>query len=130
MAPSLAGVDLHGEPVSLADYRGKPVLVHFWATWCGVCKAEQHNIDAVTRDLPALTIASHSQSADEVAAFMAEHGIVQRVIVDEEGELANRFGVHAYPTTFILDGRGKIRHVEIGYTTEIGLRARMWLASL
>jgi peroxiredoxin len=129
-APSLAGTDLRGDAVSLADYHGKPVLLHFWATWCGVCNAEQHNIDAVTRDLPTLSVASHSRSANEVSAFVNEHGIAQRVIVDEQGALANRFGVHAYPTTFIIDGDGMIRHVEVGYTTELGLRARMWLAAL
>jgi len=129
-APALAGTDLHGETVSLADYRGKPVLLHFWATWCAVCKAEQHNIDAVTHDLPVLSVASHSGSAGEIAAFVGERGIAQRVIVDEEGALAHRFGVHAYPATFVIDGQGEIRHIEVGYTTELGLRARAWLAGL
>jgi peroxiredoxin len=130
-APSLAGVDLRGETVSLADYRGKPVLLHFGATWCGVCKAEQHNIDAVMRDLPVLNVASLSGNSSDVAAIMGERGgPAQRVIVDEQGTLAHRFGVRAYPTTFVIDGQGMIRHVEVGYTTEIGMRARMWLAAL
>jgi peroxiredoxin len=129
-APSFAGIDLNGAPTLLADYRGKPVLLHFWTTWCGVCAAEQHNIDAVMRDLPVLSIASHSQGSREVAAFVGEHGLAQRVIADPEGELADLYGVHAYPTTFVVDARGKIRHVEVGYTTEIGLRVRMWLAGL
>lgn len=129
-APSLVGSDLSGEPVSLADYRGKPVLLHFWATWCGVCKAEQHNIDALVRDLPVLSVASQSGDAAEVAAFVREHGIAPRVVVDEESALARRFGVRAFPATFVIDGNGAIRHVEVGYTTEIGLRLRMWLAGL
>jgi peroxiredoxin len=127
-APPLAGDDLRGEPVSLADYRGKPVLLHFWATWCGVCKAEQHNIDAVARDVPVLSVASQSGDAGEVAAFVSEHGIVPRVVVDAESALARRFGVHAFPATFVIDASGAIRHVEVGYTTELGLRLRMWLA--
>lgn len=129
-APPLAGSDLQGQPVSLADYRGKPVLLHFWATWCGVCKVEQHNIDALTRDLPVLSVASQSGDANEVAAFVRERGIAPRVVVDEESTLARRFGVHAFPATFVIDARGAIRHVEVGYTTELGLRARMWLAGL
>lgn len=129
-APPLAGSDLAGEPVSLADYRGKPVLLHFWATWCGVCKVEQHNVDAVARDLPVLTVASQSGDASEVAEFVQKHGIAPRVVVDAESTLARRFGVRAFPATFVIDGKGAIRYVEVGYTTELGLRARMWLASL
>ena len=129
-APPLAGSDLRGEPVTLADYRGKPVLLHFWATWCGVCKIEQHNIDALTRDVPVLSVASQSGDVSEVGAFVREHGIAPRVVVDEESTLARRFGVHAFPATFVIDGSGAIRHVEVGYTTELGLRARMWLAGL
>ena len=129
-APPLAGSDLAGEPVSLAEYRGKPVLLHFWATWCGVCKVEQHNIDAVSRDLPVLSVASQSGGASEVATFVREHGIAPRVVVDEQSVLASRFGVQAFPASFVIDGEGEIRHVEVGYTTELGLRARMWLAGL
>ena len=129
-APPLAGTDLQGTAVSLADYRGKPVLLHFWATWCGVCKFEQHNIDALARDLPVLSVASQSGDADEVAAFVQENAITPRVVVDAESALARRFGVHAFPATFVIDGNGAIRHIEVGYSTELGLRARMWLAAL
>lgn len=128
-APALSGSALDGTRVSLDDYRGKPVLLHFWASWCGVCSAEQGNIDAVASDLPVLSVASHSGSAQQVAAYVSEHGIKSRVIVDESSALARRFGVRAYPTSFVLDAEGEIRHVEVGYTTELGLRARMWLAS-
>jgi peroxiredoxin len=129
-APSLAGTDLQGAAVSLEDYRGKPVVLHFFATWCGVCKAEQHNIDAVARDLPVLSVASQSGDETEVLAFVRERGIAPRVVVDEQSVLARRFGVQAFPATFVIDGDGRIRHVEVGYTTELGLRARVWLAGL
>jgi peroxiredoxin len=125
--PALSGVDLAGEAVSLAEYRGKPMVLHFWATWCGVCSAEQHNIDAVARDVPMLAVASRSGSASTVAAYAREHAIVPRILLDPEGSLARRFGVSAYPTTFVIDADGEIRHAEVGYTTELGLRARVWL---
>jgi len=125
---SLAGTTLDGAAVSLADYRGKPMILHFWATWCGVCRAEQGNIDAIAKDLPVLTIASQSGAEHEVASYVRDHAIAPRVLVDETNTLTKRFGVSAFPTTFVLDGKGEIRHVEVGYTTELGLRARMWLA--
>jgi thiol-disulfide isomerase/thioredoxin len=106
------------------------VLVRFWATWCGVCKAEQHNFDAVARGLPVLSVASQSGSADDVAAYVRRQGIAHPVMLDPDGSLARRFGVRSFPTTFVVDAKGEIRYVEVGYTTELGLRARMWLAGL
>ncbi len=129
VAPELVGVTLKNQPVSLADYRGAPVVLHFWATWCGVCEAAQGNLNAVARELPVLSVASQSGKAPQVERYVREHGVVPTVVIDDSGALAKRFGVHAFPTTFVLDGEGRIRHVEVGYTTELGLRARMWLAS-
>ena len=129
-APALRAADLRGARVDLGDYRGKPVIVHFWATWCGTCAAEQHNLDAVAADLPVVAVASGSGSAREVAAYVEQHAIKPRVVVDEQRELSSAYGVRAFPTTFILDAEGIIRHVEVGYTTELGLRARVWLAGL
>lgn len=129
-APALGGIDIHGQPRSLQDYRGQAVLVHFWATWCGVCKAEAGNISAIAQDLPVLTIASHSGTDRDVADYMRSEGLSWATLGDPRSELARRFGVRAYPTSFILNGEGEIRHVEVGYTTTLGLRARMWLAGL
>jgi peroxiredoxin len=128
VAPVLTGRTLDGAQVSLEDYRGAPVLVRFWATWCGVCGAEQSNIDAVARGLPVLSVASQSGSPNEVAAYVKSQRIAHRVIADPEGSLARRFGVRVFPTTLVIDAKGEIRYAEIGYSTELGLRARMWLA--
>lgn len=129
-APALSGVALRGREVSLEDYRGRPVLLHFWATWCGVCRAEQSSIDAIARTLPVLSVASRSGGASEVRAYVQQHGVVPSVVLDASGALARRYGVHAYPTTFVLDAEGEIQFREVGYTTELGLRARMWFAGL
>jgi hypothetical protein len=77
-----------------------------------------------------LSVASQSGGAEAVAAYVREHAFAARVVIDDESTLARRFGVHAFPATFVIDERGEIRHVEVGYTTELGLRARMWLAGL
>jgi thiol-disulfide isomerase/thioredoxin len=129
-APALVGPATNAAQLSLADYRGAPVLVHFWATWCPLCRAEQPNVEAVARDLPVLSVACESGDPEQVAAYARSHGITHPVMLDPEGALARRFGVRAYPTTFVIDGDGEIRHVEVGYMSKLGLRARMWLARL
>lgn len=125
-APDFVAADLAGRPVALADYRGEPLLLHFWASWCSVCSAEQASIDAIADDHALLGVAMQSGDAAQVRAHMAREGLGFRNLNDPRGELAARYGVTAVPATFILDGEGGIRFVERGWSSELGLRARLW----
>jgi thiol-disulfide isomerase/thioredoxin len=128
--PSLQGITLKGQPYRLPAEPGKTVLVHFWATWCPVCRAEQGNIAAIARDNPdVITVSMQSGKPQEVIQYMKEQGIDFAVLNDPGNNLARAWGVHGVPTSFIVSPDGQIRFVEVGYTTEIGLRLRMWLAS-
>lgn len=125
-APEFSGRLLDGAVVTLSDFRGQPVLLQFWATWCPVCSLEQGSIDAIARDYTVLSIALDDASADEVQQWMQAEGVSYRVVRDPGGEIAGVFGVSGVPTSVILDAEGNIRFVEVGYTTELGLRLRLW----
>ncbi len=107
----------------------QPTLVHFWATWCPVCRTEQDSIQTLAKDYPnTITIAMQSGDQAAVGKFMREQSLNFPVINDADGRISQAWGVHAVPASFIVDGTGQIRFVEIGYTTEWGLRLRQWLA--
>jgi thiol-disulfide isomerase/thioredoxin len=132
VAPPLAGSLSDGRGASLAGTLeaagGRPVLVVFWATWCPVCKAEEGNIDAVARDWPTLTVAMQSEGAANIAKHLRERGLGFAAIVDDDARLAADWKVRGVPTHFIVDSAGNIRFRLVGYTTEPGLRARLWWA--
>ncbi len=128
LAPELEGVLLDGRAASLAELRGKLVLVHFWAVWCPVCALEEGSIDAIAQDYQVITVAMHSGSDVEVASYLKESGLDFPVLNDPAGVYANRWGVTAVPASFVIDTDGRIRFTEIGYSTGIGLRIRLWLA--
>ncbi len=128
-APALQGTTLAGQPYRLPVHPAQPVLVHFWATWCPVCRAEQNSIAAIAHDDPqVITVAMQSGAAQEVARYMREQGIDFSVVNDADGSISGAWGVHAVPASFIIGTDGQIRFVEVGYTTEIGLKLRLWLA--
>jgi thiol-disulfide isomerase/thioredoxin len=131
-APQLAGTQSDGRAASLAETLkgagGRPVLVVFWATWCPVCKAEEGNVDAVARDWPLLSVAMQSEGAANIAKHLKEQGLGFGAIVDDDGKLAADWKVRGVPTHFIVDPAGNIRFRLVGYTTELGLRARLWWA--
>ena len=127
-APALVGDDLASHRVSLEDFRGTPVLVHFWATWCPVCNAEGSTIADLAREHAVLTVATSSGDADAIRASMAKAGVSFPVVVDPEGEIARAWGVHAFPTSFFVSPSQQIRAAETGFTTSVGFRARLWLA--
>lgn len=127
-ARPLEGAGLHGEAISLQEMQGKTVLVHFWASWCGVCEAMAGSVEDVAGDYPVITVATLSGGAEDVGSYLKREGLSLPVLLDPEGQLASGYGVSSLPTSFVIDKTGEIRSAEVGYTTEPGLRLRLWLA--
>jgi peroxiredoxin len=127
-APPLAGLALDGQAVDLADARGQPVLVYFWATWCPACRLTSGAIDDIARDHRVVGVALQSGEPWEIERFMRERGQSFRVLADPDGQLASRWGVQGVPSVFVIDGAGRIRHSTVGVSTGLGLRVRLWLA--
>jgi thiol-disulfide isomerase/thioredoxin len=127
-APVTSGPGLAGEVRSLEALRGRAAVVHFWATWCGVCRAEEGTVADLAKSRPMLTVASSSGEAEEVRRYLSERGLELPVLVDEDGTLARAWKVGAYPTSFFVDANGTIRATAVGYTTKIGFLARLWWA--
>ncbi|PKM44633.1 MAG: protein disulfide oxidoreductase [Gammaproteobacteria bacterium HGW-Gammaproteobacteria-1] len=125
-APELAATLSDGRAFELAQLRGAPALVYFWGTWCPVCRAEQGAIDGLAQDVPLLTVAMQSGTPGDVNAYLAARGLRWTTVADESGGIARQWGVSGVPAVFVLDGDGEIRFVTRGYTTELGLRLRLW----
>lgn len=108
-------------------YQGRPLLLHFWATWCPVCRFEQDSIQSISKDYPVLSIASWSE---DTINYMQQNGLDFPALDDVEGEWAKQYGVKAVPTTFIIGPEGNIEFIESGFSSEIGLRLRLWWLGL
>lgn len=130
VAPPLSGILLDGKLASALVRDGQPLLVHFWASWCPICSAEQGSIESLAKDYPTLTVAMQSGSDAEVLKHLHQENLSFAVLNDPDGLISRQWGVRAVPASFIIDAHGRIRFVEVGYTTGIGLRLRLWLADL
>ena len=118
-APEFALKDANGETVHLADYRGKVVLLDFWATWCGPCKIEIPWFMEFEQQLKDRGFAVVGVSMDEdgwkvVKPYIQQYKVNYRILLgnDQVGEIYG--GVESLPTTFLIDRRGKIASVHIG----------------
>ena len=129
-APNISAFMLDGQYFDLYQNKPRPILVHFWATWCPVCKFEQSNIENIAKDHPVITIAMQSGDEHELNQFMREEKLSFNVINDESGELSRKYIIRGVPVSFIVNKENKIEFVEVGYTTELGLRMRLWWAGL
>lgn len=126
-APIILATALTNEEIDSRDFQNKPVLIHFWATWCPICQFENNNIANLAKDYQVITIASWSEGDAQVSEFLKNENLnLPIVIVDEDGEWAKMFAVKGVPSSFIVDGDGVIQFIEKGYTSEIGLRLRLW----
>ncbi len=105
----------------------KPVLIHFWATWCPTCKLEASNIEKISKDYEVITIAVQSGTKEEIEKYLDEHKLSFKVVNDKDGYYSQMFNIKAFPSTFIYDKNKNLKFSEVGYTSTAVLYARMML---
>lgn len=104
-----------GTPVRLTDFRGKVMIVKFWASWCPQCAETFAALDAIDRDyrpkgveVLAINVDEHRKNAD---AFLKGRVFQVRVLFDARARVFGAFGAEGVPATYLIDRRGRIRHV-------------------
>lgn len=127
--PAIDTADLSGQAFDLADSGGHPTLLYFWGIWCPICAAMGQTINAVAGDHPVVTIALRSGTRSELINHVRREGFSARVIPDTDGAIADSFGVRGVPALYFVDRDGRVRSSTTGYTTELGIRMRLWLTA-
>lgn len=125
-APEAEFEALDGSKVRLADYRGGPVILNFWGTWCPPCVREIPELVALQPRLEELggTIlgpAIDSGSPEKIESFLAEFGVNYPIVIGSGAKAVNDFGAIGYPFTLLIDAEGVIRKRYLGPQTADGL---------
>lgn len=108
-----------GRQVSLSDFRGRMVMVHFWATWCPPCVEEMPALDKLNKAMAGTDFAMLAVSVDEggveaVAPFMLSNRLSLPVLFNPGGSVAALYGTFKFPETYIVDREGVVRYKVIG----------------
>ncbi len=118
LAPDFTLKDPQGNQVSLSGFRGRPVMINFWATWCPPCRYEMPFMETVYRERAAdglvILAVSIDEDPNEVPRFMKEFGITFPVVLDTDQSVATKYRIRPIPTSFFVDKDGVIRDMEIG----------------
>jgi peroxiredoxin len=111
-------LDINEREVSISDFKGKIVLLNFWATWCSPCRVEMPSMEKLHTRFKdsafAMVTINMQEPAQLVKRFLKEHNLTFITLLDSKGEVASRFGIRAIPTTFILDKEGRTLGAALG----------------
>jgi thiol-disulfide isomerase/thioredoxin len=117
-APDFELYDLEGNIHKLNDYKGSPVLLNFWATWCGPCRSEMPHLEDIYNewkynDLVFFAV-NVGESSSGVKAFLDEYGFAMPVLMDGAKTVMSRYGISGIPTTYFIDKDGIIQDRVVG----------------
>lgn len=118
VAPPLALKDLQGTSRALDQYRGKVVIVNFWATWCEPCIEEMPSLEKLISRLPrdsaAVLAVNLGEGEVRIKSFVEKTGVTFPVLLDRDGVAKKAWKVGGVPATFVLDAKGKVRYSHVG----------------
>lgn len=117
-APEISLVSTTGQPMKLSDFRGKPVVINFWATWCAPCRIETPELQDVYRErgdeVIIFSVNATQQDQGDIEAFIQEFGLTFPVALDAEGKTFKDYNVLGLPTTVFVTKDGIINEVFTG----------------
>ena len=117
--PNFTLKDLDGKYVSLHDYRGKIIIVNFWATWCGACDEEMPDLEKVNaenEDVVVLAV-NVEEGKEKVKQYIKDGGYTFPVLLDEKGDLAKQYYISAFPTSYFVNEEGILVGAIVGKLT-------------
>src|SRR6266849_3650016 len=128
-APDFKLQDVDGESISLADLKGKPVLINFWATWCQPCREEMPAMQELydqyrDRGLVILAIDMEEDSR-QVRRWVDQGGYSFTFLLDSEGEQVKRYNVTAAPTSYFVGPDGVIRDLKLGALSRAEMQTKV-----
>jgi thiol-disulfide isomerase/thioredoxin len=121
LAPDFELSNLSGQRIRLGDLRGRPVLINFWATWCGYCLQELPVIEKYYEKYGSRLIVlavEVGDSADEVRDLVAKYGFTFPVLRDPDSLVFQKYRLDSFPVTFMLDTKGMVQVKHQGYMSE------------
>jgi len=121
LAPDFQLQGIDEQTVSLSSLRGRPVMLNFWATWCGPCRAEMPFIQAVfegeewTQQGLVILAINVGETSSKAKKFMEDNGLSFHVLLDTDTSVAKDYNIRGIPTTFFIDKNGIIKDKQVGF---------------
>jgi thiol-disulfide isomerase/thioredoxin len=132
-APKFTLPDLKGTEYSLDQYRGKVVLLDFWATWCSPCRMTMPLLEKLQNEFHgnlALLAINLQETEDVVRDYVRTQNVNSHVLLDEEGSVAQAYGADSIPMQVLIDRNGTVRFVQLGFSPGMAAELRMEIEKL